>query len=249
MTTPKDLLKISFVNHTSLNDPEGAPTYQRLVSRGRLRQIGRFIDQGGYFPTNVLVNFISTVRFEKISKNTLADVTFGTLYLPNRYRSVWIIDGQHRLYGFTNCDHSFLSQNIVVIAFEKLSHEEEAILFVTIKHEQKSVPKTLLDDLEGDLKWGSTNPGERIGAIAARLIKNLNSDVGEPFYNRVIEQGIRATDEICLTVPALKNGIRRSGLIGKVNPRPKAFLLGPFSGSNDLDTLDRARSAINHFFR
>ena len=248
VTTPKDLLKISFVNHRSLNDPEGAPSYQRLVSRGRLRQIGRFINQGGYFPTNILVNFISTVRFEQISKNKLADVTFGTLYLPNRYRSVWIIDGQHRLYGFTNSDYSFLSQNIVVIAFEKLSHEDEANLFVTINHEQKTVPKTLLDDLEGDLKWGSINPGERIGAIAARLIKNLNADVGEPFYNRVIEQGIRATDETCLTVPALKLWIRRSGLIGKVNLRPKAFLLGPFSGSTDQETLDRARSAINHFF-
>ena len=30
VTRPRDLLKISFVNHRSLNDPEGAPTYQRL---------------------------------------------------------------------------------------------------------------------------------------------------------------------------------------------------------------------------
>ena len=248
VTTPKDLLKIGFVNHRSLNDPEGAPTYQRLVSRARLRRIGRFIDDGGFFPTNILVNFTSRVRFDPISRNKLADVTFGTLYLPNRYRSVWIIDGQHRLYGFTSSDQRFLSHNIVVIAFEKLSREAEASLFVTINHEQKSVPKTLLDDLEGELKWGSNNPRERIGAIAARLINLLNSDVGEAFYNRVVQQGIAATEETCLTIPALKDWIVRSGLIGKVDPRVRIYLPGPFSASTDHETLDRARSATNCFF-
>ncbi|MDE2925452.1 MAG: DGQHR domain-containing protein, partial [Acidobacteriota bacterium] len=248
VTTPKDLLKISFVNHRSLNDPGGVPSYQRLVSRTRLRQVAQFINNRGFFPTNILVNFISSVRFDSIKKNKLADVTFGTLYLPNRYRSVWIIDGQHRLYGFTDAEEQHLSQNIVVIAFEKLSREDEANLFVTINHEQKSVPKTLLDDLEGDLKWGSDKPHERIGAIAARLINALNGDVGEAFYNRVVQQGITATEKTCLTIPGLKIGIKRSGLIGKVNRRPKVYLLGPFSGATDQETLERARSAINSYF-
>ena len=50
VTTARDLLKISFVNHRSLNDPEGAPTYQRLVTRTRLRAIAEFIKQAGYSP-------------------------------------------------------------------------------------------------------------------------------------------------------------------------------------------------------
>jgi hypothetical protein len=66
---------------------------------------------------------------------------------------------------------------------------EEANLFVTINYEQKSVPKHLLDDLEGELKWGSEIPSERIGAIGAR-INCLNTDVGEPFYNRIAQQGM-----------------------------------------------------------
>ena len=37
LTTPKQLLKISFINHRSLNDPEGIPTYQRLVSQARMK--------------------------------------------------------------------------------------------------------------------------------------------------------------------------------------------------------------------
>lgn len=68
VTTPKQMLKISFVNHRSLNDPEGAPTYQRLMTKTRLRQIGNFLKKGGFFPTNILVNFTSKIRFDLMAK-------------------------------------------------------------------------------------------------------------------------------------------------------------------------------------
>lgn len=147
VTTPRHLLKISFVNHRSLNDPEGAPSYQRLVSKGRLKAVGEFIRKGGYFPNNLILSFNRAIRFDKIFKDDAADVTYGQLYLPDRYRSAWIIDGQHRLYGFSPIEDKFLDQNVVVVAFEMLPKAEEANLFVTINHEQKPVPKHLLDDL------------------------------------------------------------------------------------------------------
>ena len=252
VTTPKDLLKISFVNHRSLNDPEGIPTYQRLITSSRLRQIGNYIKDGGFFPTNILVNFTKKVRFESVNKDTNSEVKFGCLYLPDKYRSAWIIDGQHRLFGYSNLSQKYLSQNIVVLAFEEMSKEEEANLFVTINHEQKSVPKTLLDDLEGELKWGSDIPSERIGAISSRLINIINDDFGEPFYNRITKQGIKATDFTCLTVPAIKEALKKSGLLGIV-ARRKDYVPGPLSDvSNakniDYKTLDRGRSAINQYF-
>ena len=248
VSTPKQMLKISFVNHRSLNDPEGAPTYQRLVSRTRLRQISKFLYNGGFFPTNILVNFIRKARFEIVAKDDETNVVFGNLYLPNRYRSVWVIDGQHRLYGFAPLDEKYLNENIMVVAFEKLDKTEEANLFVTINHEQKSVPKTLLDDLEGELKWGSDIPTERIGAISARLIGYLNIDIGEPLYGRVTQQGIPATEKTCLTVPALKDGIRRSGLVGKAILNRKEYEPGPLCGVTDTQTLDRSRSILNAYF-
>lgn len=248
VSTPKQMLKIAFVNHRSLNDPAGAPSYQRLVSRTRLRQISRFIHGGGFFPTNILVNFISKCRFEQVAKDDDANVVFGNLYLPCRYRSAWIIDGQHRLYGYSPLSDKHLRQNIMVVAFEGLKKEEEANLFVTINHEQKSVPKTLLDDLEGELKWGSDRPTERIGAVSARLIGLLNNDIGEPLYGRVTQQGISPTEKTCLTVPALKDGLRRSGLVGEAILKNKEYAPGPLCGTDDLATLDRARSVLNSYF-
>lgn len=248
VSTPKQMLKIAFVNHRSLNDPEGAPSYQRLVTRTRLKQISRFLREGGFFPTNILVNFTRKAKFEQLAKDEEACVAFGHLYLPNRYRSAWVIDGQHRLYGFAPLNEMNLSQNIMVVAFEGLDKTEEANLFVTINHEQKTVPKTLLDDLEGELKWGSEIPTERIGAISARLIGLLNIDIGEPLYGRVTQQGIPATEKTCLTVPALKDGLRRSMIIGEAVMRRKEYKPGPLSGVNDSETLDRARSILNAYF-
>jgi DNA sulfur modification protein DndB len=248
VTRPKDLLKIAFVNHRSLNDPDGAPTYQRLVSRSRIREISKFIRNGGFFPTNILLNFTRSVRFDKLTTDEKAGVIFGTLYLPDRYRSAWVIDGQHRLYGFSPLDDSYLDEDIIVVAFEKLNKAEEANLFVTINHEQKSVPKHLLDDLEGELKWGSTIPSERIGAIASRLINSLNGDIGYPFHNRITQQGIPPTNKTCLTIPALKDAIRRSGLLGKAVQNNKNYELGPLCGATDTETLEKSWTALNSYF-
>src|ERR1700687_3942709 len=247
VTTPRHLLKISFVNHRSLNDPEGAPTYQRLISRSRLRDVGAFIKAGGYFPNNLLVNFTRAVRFDKVMHDDQSGVTYGQLYLPDRYRSAWVIDGQHRLYGFSPIEDRFLDHNVVVVAFEMLPKAEEANLFVSINHEQKSVPKHLLDDLEGELKWGSTIPSERVGAISARLTNCLNADVGESFFNRITQQGMPTTNKTCLTIPAFKEALRRSGLLGRALLNNTNYELGPLCGESDSDTLDRARSALNKY--
>ena len=248
VSTPRQMLRIAFVNHRSLNDPDGAPTYQRLVSRGRLRQISEYLRKGGYFPTNILINFSQKVRFDQIAKDEDNDVAFGHLYLPSSYRSAWIIDGQHRLYGYAPLPEDELGQNIMVVAFENMSKSQEANLFVTINHEQKSVPKTLLDDLEGDLKWGSTKPSERLGSICSRLVSLLNSDLGEPLYGRVTQQGIRSTDKTCLTVPELKDGLRRSGLVGAVTMKGREYSPGPLCDVDDGRTLQRARTILNSYF-
>lgn len=243
-----DLLKIAFINHRSLNDPDGAPSYQRLVSRTRLKQVRAYIEKGGFFPNNLLINFNRRVRFEPVTKADENGIAYGSLLLPDQYRSAWVIDGQHRLYAYSGIPKKSKEASVIVVAFEGLPKEEEANLFVTINHEQKTVPKNLLDDLEGELKWGSEVPSERIGAIGARLVGMLNLDIGEPFHNRITKQGINPTDEVCLTIPNFKQALRRSCLIGKSQFNNKEFIPGPLSGVSDHATVSRAKLVINGYF-
>lgn len=248
VSTPEQMLKIAFVNHRTLNDPQGAPTYQRLVESKRLRQVSGFLKNGGFFPTNILVNFKDECRFEKLAKDEETGVVFGRLYLPDKYRSAWVIDGQHRLYGYAALPDDFLSQHIMVVAFENLSPEEEANLFVQINHEQRRVSKSLLDDLEGELKWNSDKPSERIGAISSRLIHVLNSDIGGPLYERVTRTGLPATQKACLTVPQVKMGLAGSGLVGTSVMKGLEYSPGPLCGVDDFETLDRARAVLTAYF-
>jgi DNA sulfur modification protein DndB len=127
--SPADLLKISFVNHRDLRDPGGAPAYQRLLKQGRLKKISAFLNAGNFFPNSILMSFHKKVRFD-ISDRSYDKVSqFGSLYLPNSYRSCWVIDGQHRLYGCAFADAA--PATLTVIAFEKISTVLEANLFAT----------------------------------------------------------------------------------------------------------------------
>ena len=143
VTTPRNLLKIAFINHQALNHPDGRPAYQRMISASRIKEIGEFIKKGGFFPTNILVNFSDAPRFDLISnkENTDPSIKFGWITLPSKYRSAWVIDGQHRLYGFSHLTDKFLDQSLFVLAFERMAVPKEADLFITINHKQKSVPK------------------------------------------------------------------------------------------------------------
>lgn len=82
--TARHLLKLAFIIHHALNHPGGRPAYQRMIEKTRLAGIGRFIKKGGYFPTNLLINFVEKCNFEPLAKGE-EDVNwrFGHLILPS----------------------------------------------------------------------------------------------------------------------------------------------------------------------
>ena len=248
VSTPEQLLKICFVNHRTLADPLALPTYQRLVKRSRLKAIGDFVKGGGFFPTNILINFDTRPRFDRKSADEESGVQFGELHLPDRFKSAWIVDGQHRLYGYSVIDEKYSKQPVTVIAFEGLGRDEEADLFVTINHEQKSVPRTLLDELDADLKWGSSVPSERLSSMAARIVQALAEVVNGPLFRRVVAQGMKSDEIACLTMPELKGGIVRSHLIGTLAQKRKMLAPGPLAADTDEHTVRRAAKALNLFF-
>lgn len=219
-----------------------------MISPARIREIGDFIRKGGYFPTNLLINFTEKCRFDLLSnkENATASIKFGWLHLPHKYKSAWIIDGQHRLYGYSHLDDRFLDQSVAVIAFEKMETSIEAELFVTINQKQKSVQKSVIVSLQSDLKWGSNDPKERASALASRLAKTLSADPTSPFFQLFSIQGVVAKDNQSLTIPELVNGLNRSGLLGK--PSQKTWILGVLSSSTDEKTVERSRKFLNLYF-
>lgn len=248
VTTPRNLLKIAFINHQALNHPDGRPAYQRMISASRIKEIGEFIEKGGFFPTNILVNFSDAPQFDLISnkENTDPRIKFGWITLPSKYRSAWVIDGQHRLYGFSHLTDKFLDQSLFVLAFEKLAVEKEADLFITINHKQKSVPKGLLVSLLADIRMGDSDPSTALSALASAVVRELNTDKSSPLTRRFAIHGVPPEPSQNLTISESVNGLRRSGLIGKLVG--KTLAPGPLSDATDRKTVIRASKVLSAYF-
>jgi len=248
VSTPRDLLKIAFINHQALNHPDGRPAYQRMISSARVKEIGNFIEKGGFFPTNILINFSDSPQFDLISNKENSDqsIKFGWITLPSKYRSAWVIDGQHRLYGFSRLDESFLDQSLFVLAFEKMAVEKEADLFITINHKQKSVPKSLLVSLLADIRMGDSDASTALSALSSAVVRSLNTDKTSPLSRRFAIPGVPPEPAQNLTISEAVNGIRRSGLVGRVSG--KTLAPGPLSAEMDDKTVERAAHVLNAYF-
>ncbi|MBN2569217.1 MAG: DGQHR domain-containing protein [Deltaproteobacteria bacterium] len=248
VTTPRILLKIAFVNHQALNHPDGRPAYQRMISSARINEIGKYIINGGYFPTNIIVNFLNPPNFQYLpnKENTDPMIKFGWIALPKKFRSAWIIDGQHRLYGYSKLDDKYLDQSLLVLGFEKMDTRKEADLFITINHKQKSVPKSLLVSLLADIRLGSDDPKTALSALASAVVRTLYSDNTSPLFRRYSLPGVPPSPSQNLTISETVNGFNRSMLLGKIIHG--TIVPGPLSAATDTETIQRARLVLNEYF-
>jgi len=248
LMSPFDLLKIAYISHkaTSANDLE---TYQRMVKPTRLKEIAAYIDDGGQFPTNIVINFKSrdALRFEKIQ--SFENSTFGTLYLPGQYGSAWVIDGQHRLYGFAFSGRGEENHVVPVLAYDNLPAADEMKLFVDINCEQVKVPRSLLNEIYANLNYGSDDPVERLEAQYPRITLRLDEIPSSPIHDRVLTVSKDKDNNRCLTLTSLADGIKENRFLGSITqnrPNPPMAQPGPLSDlSGDMDlTTEKAADVI-----
>ena len=187
---PEKLLKIGYVLHRNKANENMMPTYQRLIKKARLKEIHTFIDdEKGYFPNSIIINIVSdkskTLVFERSSNQVIDSISrIGILHLPKKYRSAYVIDGQHRLYGYS--DSQYKSTNTVpVVALVNLDRSEQVRLFMQINENQKPVSKDLRNTLDADLLWDSDNYTEQIRALKSRIAINLGESRNSPFFDKI----------------------------------------------------------------
>jgi DNA sulfur modification protein DndB len=189
---PGTLLKMGFVLHRTKANEVEMPTYQRLLVPSRLKGITSFIDGpngegGGFFPNSIIVNFNTKkhkIIFEGNSKSSSSSSKSGILKLPNAYSIAYIIDGQHRLYGYANSKFKD-SNTIPVVAFADLPSITQLEMFMNINQNQKAVSPSLRLTLEEDLFWDSERADSRIKALRSSIIKTLCTSPTSPLMNKI----------------------------------------------------------------
>lgn len=221
MAQPEKLLKIAYVHHRSPyhldidSDDFKGNAYQRMIDKSRRKKISDFINKGGFFANNIIINFTKQPEF--IGQMTKEDIGVGLLQFPSYYASAWIIDGQHRLYGYADTQKN-KTDMIPVLAFYNLSTEEEGKLFVTINKEQKAVEANLLWDLYGEIYEESLDDDKRMLCTISRIVKNLNNRGKSPFYNNIYIPSFNERENR-LTIATFANALKKTyhgkKLIGK----------------------------------
>lgn len=214
---PSILLKIGFVLHRTRVNDSMAPTYQRLLVPSRLKGITKFIDGGGYFPNSIIINFSAAnndqkVKFTPIKAEKDSQSEFGFLFIPNAYGIAYIIDGQHRVYGYAQSQH-IKDSTIPVVAFDGMESEEQLKIFMEINENQKAVSPSLRLDLEEDLYWKSTRLDSRMKALRSSCIKALAANSNYILYNKISV----GEDPALLAFKPFDTALGRSGLIPKAS--------------------------------
>jgi DNA sulfur modification protein DndB len=184
---PQTLLKIGFVLHRTRANEAEMPTYQRLLLPSRLKGISKFIDGGGYFPNSAILNFNerdAKLEFQGQARSKDSASRTGVLKIPNAFAIAYIIDGQHRIYGYANSKFK-ASNTIPVVAFKNLDPGDQLELFMQINENQKAVSPTLRITLEEDLYWNASRLDSRLKALRSSVIRALGGDSSGPLYNKI----------------------------------------------------------------
>lgn len=239
---PERLLKIGYVLHRNEANKNMMPTYQRLIKKKRLSEVRKFINEGGYFPNSLIISIDSGGRGLQFdfsgTKVEGSHSRIGVLHLPKRYRSAYIIDGQHRLYGYSDSEYA-LTNSIPVVAFVDLDRQEQIKLFMDINENQKAVPKSLRVTLNADMLWDSANYEEQRQALRSKIAQMFGEEETSPLLGRVVIGEDETSPIKCITVTAIQAALKKCNFItqfGKKNTIVKdgTFDIGTNQGTCDL---------------
>lgn len=163
--SPKRMLKISTVAHQKLKNSfqvtqASKSYYQRVLSKNRLTSVSEHLMETKIpFPNNILVSFrgdnIGWTEDQHKTKEEIYQGNIpGVLEFDACPGSFHIIDGQHRLFGYTGTpkDQGIREEHrLIVTAFDGLSVEDEAEIFLEVNSNAKPIAPDLLMEIE----WAS----------------------------------------------------------------------------------------------
>ncbi|MEA5134669.1 MAG: DGQHR domain-containing protein [Candidatus Fimivivens sp.] len=137
LTMPSEILADTCFVSTRDDDPKEG--FQRMLDKNRAQEIADYIDSGkGSIPTAIILSAQKDADLQYNSKNKTIDFNM----VPNAFL---ILDGQHRIYGFSLAKTSV---RVPVIIYNGLSRKEETRLFVDINTKQRPVPSELVLDIK-----------------------------------------------------------------------------------------------------
>jgi DGQHR domain-containing protein len=144
-----DLLKLAYVYRAAVDKETQRKAYQRTIDGDRLLEIKKFILAKTFtsvFPNNIICTFGPDSKNSVINYD--ADVNVKRVKLENKYSSLWMIDGQHRVFSLTKLsekEQSVLDEfKFLVTTYKDISPGDQAKIFTSINNEQVGINPNLI---------------------------------------------------------------------------------------------------------
>ena len=178
--------------------------YQRPLNSDKLKEIRKNLltDPDFIFPSNILVILSKECGYRKSGDGNYC------LYIPKKYGSISVIDGQHRLFSYADENVKSIMQEdckIMVTAVDFQTEDQEIInkfsakVFIEININQTKVEITHLDKIAYEV--GSREPK----AIATKIIVNLNTRQNfKQFFNITSDKANKGIIDAGIIVDAIK---------------------------------------------
>lgn len=113
--------------------------FQRRLDKYRAQQIADYIDiEQGVIPNAIILSAQPDAELKVVGRGK-------TVEFKTNKKAFLILDGQHRVYGFTMARTPL---RVPVVIFNGLTAEQEARLFIDINTKQRPVPNELLLDIK-----------------------------------------------------------------------------------------------------
>lgn len=113
--------------------------FQRMLDKSRGQQIADYIDKGlGTIPNSIILSAQQDASLRIIGRGK-------TLEFRRSPKAFLILDGQHRVYGYSLAKNSL---RVPVVIYNGLNKRDESRLFIDINTKQRPVPNELLLDIK-----------------------------------------------------------------------------------------------------
>ena len=137
LTMPSEVLGRTCAVSSRKEDPKEG--FQRELDHKRAQEIANYIDTGvGTIPNSIVLSAQPSAELTIVGKGK-------TLEFTDTPGAFLILDGQHRVFGFSKAKTSL---RVPVVIYNGLSRKDETRLFIDINTKQRPVPPQLLLDIK-----------------------------------------------------------------------------------------------------
>jgi DGQHR domain-containing protein len=139
LTMPSDVLAETCTVSTRKEDPQKG--FQRTLDKKRAIEIAEYIDSGkGTIPNSIVLSAQEAAKLRIVGSGKTLEFS----KIPGAFL---ILDGQHRVYGFS-LSKAKTPLRVPVVIYNGLTRTDESRLFIDINTKQRPVPSQLLLDIK-----------------------------------------------------------------------------------------------------